>query len=177
MINKRIMVFVKRIISLPILFLIGCGITEPGPDVIIEPYCNMPVIDGMPTLTLKDTWQTIHMIDFEVTVDGEPEEYASLSFESNLFWQLNDTLGYFTHQWLTDEIEYNTYDTSYVIGGGLHDLVPTSNYRSLTDDEGLTRNAIAPVRTMAGDTLILSYSAYIQGVGRHSGELKVKLVR
>ena len=62
----------------------------------------------------------------------EPVEYADIDFESNLFWQLNDTLGYFTHQWLTDEIEYNTYDTSYVIGG-LHDLVPTSNYRSLTD--------------------------------------------
>ncbi len=58
-------------------------------------------------------------------------------------------------------MEYNTYGTSYVIGGNLHDLVPTTNYSSLTDDDGTTRNMIAPVKTMIGDTLILVYDVYV----------------
>ena len=59
--NQKVMRFVKRIISLPILFLIGCGdVYEP--EVSVEPYCNMPVVDGVPTLALRDTWQDLKVI-------------------------------------------------------------------------------------------------------------------
>jgi len=162
MLNQKIMVFVKRIISLPILFLIGCGdVYEP--ELQVQPYCNMPDIDndGVYELQLRDTWQTTHPIDFVVEVDGEPVEYADIDFRSNLYWALDDTIGYFEHQWLTDDMEYNTYGTSYVIGGNLHDLVPTTNYSSLTSSDGTTRNMIAPVKSMIGDTLILVYDVYV----------------
>jgi len=176
--NQKIMVFVKRIISLPILFLIGCGdVYEP--ELQVQPYCNMPDIDndGVYELQLRDTWQTTHPIDFVVKVDGEPVEYADIDFRSNLYWALDDTIGYFEHQWLTDDMEYNTYGTSYVIGGNLHDLVPTTNYSSLTDDDGTTRNMIAPVKSMRGDTLILQYDVYAgtYDVDGYIGEIKISL--
>lgn len=175
--RKSLMVFVKRIISLPILFLIGCGITEPSYDIEVKPYCNMPVIDGVPTLTLRDTWQTVHMIDFEVTLDGKPVEYATIRFESNLYWYLEDTLGYIVESALSDDIVYVSYDTTYVTGFN-GDEVPTTNWRSMTDDEGLTRNAIAPVRNMGGQTMVLSYSTWVEEVmERVYGEVKIKLER
>ena len=123
----------------------------------------MPDIDndGVYELQLRDTWQTTHPIDFLVQVDGEPVEYADIDFKSNLYWALDDTIGYFEHQWLTDDMEYNTYSTSYVIGGNLHDLVPTTNYSSMTSSDGTTRNMIAPVKSMIGDTLILVYDVYV----------------
>ena len=164
MLNQRIMVFVKRIISLPILFMIGCADIDMNQSVLeVEPYCNMPDIDndGVYELQLRDTWQTTHPIDFLVKVDGHPVEYADIDFRSNLYWALDDTIGYFEHQWLTDDMEYNTYGTSYVIGGNLHDLVPTTNYSSLTSSDGTTRNMIAPVKSMRGDTLILVYDVYV----------------
>ena len=45
----------------------------------------------------------------------------------------------------------------------LHDPVPTSNYGSLTDSDGYTRNAIAPVRIMKGDTLKLWWDVWVTG--------------
>ena len=163
--NQKILAFVKSIISLPILFMIGCADVEMNQSVLeVEPYCNMPDIDndGVYELQMnRENWQTIHPIDFLVKVDGHLVEYADIDFKSNLFWSLNDTIGYFTHRWLTDNMAYNTYDTSYVIGGSLHDLVPTTNYSSLTDEDGTTRNMIAPVQSMIGDTLILVYDVYV----------------
>lgn len=172
--NQKVMRFVKRIISLPILFLIGCGdVYEP--EVSVEPYCNMPVVDGVPTLALRDTWQTTHMIDFKVTLDGEPVEYATIRFESNLYWVLGDTLGYIVDRALTDDWTYINYDTTYVTGFGGAE-VPTTNFRSMTDDEGLTSNAIAPVRTMDGETMILSYSVWVEEImERVYGEIEIKL--
>ena len=90
----------------------------------------MPDIDndGVYELQLRDTWQTTHPIDFLVKDRRSVVEYADIDFKSNLYWSLDDTIGYFEHQDLTDDMEYNTYGTSYVIGGNLHDLVPTTNY-------------------------------------------------
>ena len=93
------------------------------------------------------------MIDFEVTLDGKPVEYATIRFESNLYWYLEDTLGYIVESALSDDIVYVSYDTTYVTGFN-GDEVPTTNWRSMTDDEGLTRNAIAPVRNMTRMALI-----------------------
>ena len=54
--------------------------------------------------------------------------------------------------------------------------VPTTNFRSMTDDEGLTRNAIAPVRTMDGETMTLSYSVWIEEImERVHGEIQIRL--
>ena len=162
--NQRVMQFVKRIISLPILFLIGCSNPSgPSESLYVNVYCNLPDVnnDGVYELNLNnDTWQTIHMIDIEVKDDYGPVSYANVNFHSNLYWSLNDTIGYFIHRDLSDNVQYVTYDTSYVTGGSLHDLVPTSNYGSMTGSDGMTRNAIAPVQSMANETLVLTIDVW-----------------
>tara|TARA_R100001591_G_scaffold118515_1_gene141795 strand:- start:2291 stop:2713 length:423 start_codon:yes stop_codon:yes gene_type:complete len=117
--------------------------------------------DGIYELELSSTnWQTLASVNFLVTRDGVPEEFVPIRFASNLYWQLNDTLGYFIHRDLTDNVEYVTYDTTYVTGGGVHDLVSTTNISSMTGTDGKTTNWIAPVESMRGETFILYYSYY-----------------
>ena len=104
--QKSLIRFARRIVSLPLLFLIGCSSpfepTEPHEYTVqIEPYCNLPVLagDSIPTLDLDDnTWQTIHMLAVQVMIDSVPVEYASIEWSSDLYWELNDTLGYFVHE-------------------------------------------------------------------------------
>lgn len=181
--QRNLMLFVRRIISLPLLFLIGCSLpTEPGNsnfNVNIE--SNLPIINGIATLDLDNSpaWQTIHMIDIEVTdEDGYPIEYADVDFKSNLYWQLNNVWGYVEHNVLSDlsdELTWITYDTTFIVDGNLHDLVPTTNHSSMTDSDGLTRNALAPVTRMAGDTLVLTIDVWAHGKGQVIKELKIKL--
>ena len=152
------------ILSVYSLFLIGCSLgPEEYSPLDVEPYCNMPDVnnDGIYELELSSTnWQTLASVNFLVTRDGVPEEFVPIRFASNLYWQLNDTLGYFIHRDLTDNVEYVTYDTTYVTGGGVHDLVSTTNISSMTGTDGKTTNWIAPVESMRGETFILYYSYY-----------------
>ena len=178
--QRNLMVFVRRIISLPILFLIGCSLpTEPyyDNDFNVSVESNLPVIDGIATLDLDNSkWQTIHMIDINVTdEDGRAIEYADINFSSNLYWKLNDNWGYVEHNGLTDDLVYVTYDTTYLADGSIHDLVPTTNYSSMTDSDGNTRNALGPVAIMAGDTLVLTIDVWANGKGQIIKELKIKL--
>lgn len=173
----RKMVNLRTILIGYSLLLIGCGITEPSYDIGVKVYSNLPDEDGdgIPTLTLSDSWQTIHMIDFEVTLDGEPYEYAVVKFESNLYWMLGDTLGYIIESALSDDFVYVNYDTTYVTGFNGHE-VRTTNWKSYTDDEGLTRNAIAPVKTMAGEVYILWYTVWVgDAMDEVSGNIKINL--
>jgi hypothetical protein len=152
-------------ISLSIALIIisyGCDMNnddEYKPDIKIEIEHNLPEINGYPTLTINDgVWQNIHMIDFRVLLDGNPSSYSSFQFESNLFWFMGDTSSYGKKNCLDCEME--------LIGEhreNLHDPVPTSNYGSLTDSDGYTRNAIAPVRIMKGDTLKLWWDVWVTG--------------
>ena len=50
---------------------------------------------------------------------------------------------------------YVSVDTSYIILPG-DNVVPTSNQKSITDDEGVTSNMLAPVQSMVGDTMNVS---------------------
>ena len=94
-----------------------------------------------------------------------------IRFASNLFWQLNDTLGYFIERGLTDNVEYVAYDTSYITGGGHHDLVPTTNISSMTDNHGVTSNWIAPVRVYEAKSLY-----YIIVIGMSIEQKEVRIV-
>jgi len=116
-------------------------------------------------------WQNIHYIDFKVTLDGRPAEYSSFSFNSNLFWFIGDTNSYG---------KKNCLDCSmYTIGDhseNIHDPVPTSNYRSLTDSDGETRNAIAPVSIMKGETYKLWWDVWVTGsMEGREGTIDIKL--
>ena len=97
-------------------------------------------------------------------------------WESNLYWELGDTLGYYIHRGLTDDLEYVSYDTTYVTGFE-GTLVPTSNTTSVSGEDGDVSNMIAPVETMVGDTLILSwiYFDWVYDSDTYAGEMKFVL--
>ena len=69
-------------------------------------------------LTLnKNKWQTIHRFTGLVTDQNEnPIDVVRFNWESNLYWIMNDTLGYIIKRGLTDSYEYVNYDTLYMIG-------------------------------------------------------------
>ena len=114
--------------------------------------------NGYYHLTLKKSendWQTTHRVDGIVTHKSGPVTNARVTWESNLYWYLGDTLGYVVKRALSDDVVYVSYDTVYVTGfSGME--VPTTNIRSYSNDNGEISNMIAPVKSMAGDTLSLT---------------------
>tara|TARA_Y100000310_G_C20063897_1_gene526250 strand:- start:12 stop:548 length:537 start_codon:yes stop_codon:yes gene_type:complete len=104
----------------------------------------------------ENTWQTLHKVSARIeTGEGEPVEFFWVEWESDLYWYLGDTLGYIINQHLNDSGVYVSVDTSYMVGfSGME--VPTSNMISYSNGYGEINNMIAPVRSMIGDTLILT---------------------
>ena len=89
---------------------------------------------------------------------------------------IRDTLGYYIHRGLTDDLEYVSYDTTYVTGFE-GTLVPTSNTTSVSGEDGDVSNMIAPVKSMIGDTLTLSWYFFdwITGDDGGNGEMNFVL--
>ena len=175
---------IKKVIvngfSLSLLLLIGCELDPVGGYYVWDEDCQCEVhiseyeknsdfevelfIDGRAPiddngyyhLTLSRTnWQTLHRMEMTLLYDGEPAQYKNLAFRSNLFWELGDTLGYIHTIGLTDDMVYVSVDTSYIILPG-DNVVPTSNQKSITDDDGVTSNMLPPVQSMVGDTMNVS---------------------
>ena len=104
----------------------------------------------------RNSWQTLYRVRGIVYKDDMPTENMKFHWQSNLYWELGDTLGYYIHRGLTDDLEYVSYDTTYITGfNGME--VPTSNSVSVSGSSGEVSNMIAPVRSMVGDTLVLDY--------------------
>ena len=104
----------------------------------------------------RNSWQTLYRVRGIVYKDGVTAENMKFYWQSNLYWELGDTLGYYIHRGLTDDLEYVSYDTTYITGfNGME--VPTSNSVSVSGSSGEVSNMIAPVRSMVGDTLVLDY--------------------
>ena len=111
--------------------------------------------NGYYHMTLGDNWQTLHRVSGSIRKDGFGIENFWVEWESNLYWYLGDTLGYVVKRGLTDNLEYVSYDTVYVVGfNGME--VPTSNKTSFSNSRGELNNMIAPVKTMVGDTMKLT---------------------
>ena len=104
----------------------------------------------------KDSWQTLHRVSAIIKdKDDQPVKNFWMEWDSNLYWYLGDTLGYVIKRGLNDDLVYVSYDTVYITGfNGME--VPTSNQISYSNAKGELNNMIAPVRSMAGDTLYLS---------------------
>ena len=101
---------------------------------------------------LRNTWQTTHRISGFVTFEGNPAENVRIEWSTSHFWKLNDTLGYYTEYGYTDQLEYVTLDTTFIIGFDNY-IVPTINCCSYSNAEGEINTMIAPVRSMSGDTM------------------------
>ena len=158
------------IIVIPIFF--GCEIPYYSVDEYGEEESNSSYVfdidprlpidnNGYYHLTLnRSSWQTLHRISGRATdSNGHPAFYYWVEWESNLYWYLGDTLGYIINRNLNDSGYYVNTDTSYIIGfNGME--VPTSNGISYSNSNGEINNMIAPVLSMVGDTMRLSYETY-----------------
>lgn len=111
--------------------------------------------NGYYQLTIDRTnWQTLHRVSAQIS-DADLLDNFRIGWESNLYWQLSDTLGYIIKERFSDWTgRYVSTDTSYITGfNGF--TVPTTNEVSYSNQDGELNNMIAPVRSMIGDTLIL----------------------
>ena len=137
---------------------------DEGPDssasYIFEIEPRLPIDNnGYYHLTLnRSSWQTIHRVSGNVSdKEGFPVFYYWVEWQSDLYWYIGDTLGYIINRHLNDSGIYVSVDTSYIIGfNGME--VPTSNHISYSNSNGEINNMIAPVRSMIGDTMKLSYN-------------------
>tara|TARA_B100000945_G_scaffold288448_1_gene260806 strand:+ start:267 stop:824 length:558 start_codon:yes stop_codon:yes gene_type:complete len=165
-----------RFIPLLYLFLIGCEDT-----LYLEPVeeANNPTQEeihqvfyfdsdgrlemdsnGFYHLTIDTTnWQTLHRISGFITDSAttNPVVNCRVEWSSSHYWTLGDTLGYWIRQGLTDDLEWVSYDTSYVTGFDGQE-VPTINPASYSNADGEVNTMIAPVQSMVGDTMTIWYS-------------------
>ena len=123
----------------------------------------------------RNNWQTLYRVRGIVKKNDAPEPFMKFYWESNLFWELGDTLGYYIHRGLTDDLEYVSYDTTYVTGFE-GTLVPTSNTTSVSGEDGDVSNMIAPVKSMIGDTLTLSWYFFDWITGDYGGDGEMSFV-
>ena len=101
-----------------------------------------------------NNWQTLHRLSGIAYQDGEPLEVLKVRWESSHWWYLGDTLGYIVSIGLTDDLEYVSYDTSYVTGFNGFE-VPTVNCCSYSNADGEVNTMFAPVQSMVGDTVAI----------------------
>jgi hypothetical protein len=161
------------------LFLLSCDDYDRNEEghilsVTLDPNLTEDT-NGYYHLTLdQSNWQTLHRLSGTVTKDGSPAENVKFYWESNLFWVLGDTLGYIVLRGLTDDLEYVSYDTSYIIGfSGME--VPTINPASYSNSEGEFNQMIAPVNIMTGDTMVVMIS-YFDSYSDASGDTSLAIV-
>jgi len=111
-------------------------------------------------LTLdRNRWQTIYRVRGIVYRDDIPVELVRFVWESSHYWIIGDTLGYIVNRGLTDQMEYVSIDTSYIIGFEGFE-VPTINCCSYSNSEGEVNTMFGPVWTMRYDTVRVSVEFY-----------------
>lgn len=145
-----------------LLFIVGCDTRVTDPNYIpldFELDTQLPMDEnGYYHLELNDeTWQTIHRISGTIYDDVEPAELIRFNWYSSHYWYIGDTLGYVIQYGLTDDLEYVSYDTSYVTWFDGWE-VPTINCCSYSNSDGEVNVMIAPVRSMVGDTMTIWFT-------------------
>ena len=125
----------------------------------LEPRLDQDV-NGYYHLELNpSSFQTLHRLSGHTYLNGEPLDVMKFNWESSHFWMLGDTLGYFIHRGLTDDLEYVSYDTTYMIG--FNDfVVPTINCCSYSNSDGEVNTMFSPVWTMRYDTIRVTVEFY-----------------
>jgi len=122
---------------------------------IVEPRLDQDV-NGYYHLQLNpSSFQTLHRLSGHIYRNGIPLDVMKFNWESSHFWMLGDTLGYFIHRGLTDDLEYVSYDTTFITGFSDF-IVPTINCCSYSNSEGEVNTMFSPVWTMRSDTIMVS---------------------
>ncbi|MBC8428367.1 hypothetical protein H8D04_00645 [bacterium] len=148
------------LIVLSLIFVIGCSDNS-----LLNPTVEHDVIslvldsrlsvddNGYSHLELDmSSWQTLHRISGHAYINDEPMEVLKVYWESSHYWYIGDTLGYIVKRGLTDDLEYVSYDTSYVTWFNGYE-VPVVNSASYSNADGEVNTMFAPVQTMLGDTI------------------------
>ena len=75
-----------------------------------------------------NNWQTLHRLSGFIidSATTSPVQNCRVEWSSSHVWTLGDTLGYWVRKGLTDDLEWVSYDTSYVVGFD-GEQVPTIN--------------------------------------------------
>jgi hypothetical protein len=119
-------------------------------------------IDGngfyhLPIDTTK--WQTLHRLTGVVTRDSIGVNVIKVSWHSNHYWLIGDTLGYMIQNTGSEDLWYVGYDTTYITWFSGFE-VPIVNGSSYSDMHGEVNTMIAPVKSMIGDTITIGYSYF-----------------
>ena len=159
----------KRLwLILPLLFILSCednlSKNEESHEYKFEHiYLDTGITkdnNGYFHLTLdRNRWQTIYRVRGIVYRDDIPVELVRFVWESSHYWIIGDTLGYIVNRGLTDQMEYVSIDTSYIIGFEGFE-VPTINCCSYSNSEGEVNTMFGPVWTMRYDTVRISVEFY-----------------
>lgn len=153
----------KPIFLIQMFFFLSCSsITDSEEDKVVflfEENTGLPIDDnGFYHMELDmESWQTIHRISGHVYLNDEPLEFLKVFWEASHFWYIGDTLGYIVRRGLTDDLQYVSYDTSYVTWFNGFE-VPVVNSASYSNADGEVNTMFVPVRTMLGDTITIWYS-------------------
>tara|TARA_B100000902_G_scaffold221141_1_gene210026 strand:+ start:3812 stop:4255 length:444 start_codon:yes stop_codon:yes gene_type:complete len=118
----------------------------------------MPLI---PRIELSDyTWQTLVTMYGLLESDNIDVENMRIEWQSDMFWVVDDTTGYFRLDCRTciGGTWYDTDGTSSRMTYNFHTMAPVTNQVSLADSEGEFGNVLAPVRSMVGKSMWLWWS-------------------
>ena len=148
-----------------LLLVVGCEeneiLTEGTPQIefILKTRLEMDE-NGLYHLEVnRNTFQTLHRLSGNIYEDGEPMDVVKFGWTSSHYFQLGDTLGYFIHRGLTDDLVYVSYDTTYITGFSDF-IVPTINCCSYSNSDGEVNSMIGVIKKMVDDTLTISVSYY-----------------
>jgi len=158
-----------------LLLVVGCEeneiLTEGTPQIefILKTRLEMDE-NGLYHLEVnRNTFQTLHRLSGNIYEDGEPMDVVKFGWTSSHYFQLGDTLGYFIHRGLTDDLVYVSYDTTYITGFSDF-IVPTINCCSYSNSDGEVNSMIGVIKKMVDDTLTISVSYYHPYTSELEGE-------
>ena len=104
-------------------------------------------------------WQTVHRLTGLVTRDSIGMNVQKVSWYSNHYWLIGDTLGYMIQNTGSDDLWYVGYDTTYITWFNGFE-VPVVNSASYSDMHGEVNTMFAPTKSMRGDTVLIGYSYF-----------------
>ena len=147
-------------VSAILLLLIGCEDTRldegvPADDTYGTVYVS---VEDVPAIELNDhSWQTLKTMYGNLVSEDTNIEYVRIEWESDMFWLVYDTTGYFKADCRGCESGawYGSDGSTLEMEYDFHTMAPVTNFISLTDANGSFGNVIAPVRAMKGDAMWL----------------------
>ena len=183
--NKTQSSIKKILIGISLLLFIGCEDTKYDyPDFNIELSVELPQDENGYYHMSLDTnkWQSIKRLTAHITSEGkdydwwerDDMEWLPVRWRSTHYWTIGDTLGYIVKRGVTDDLEYVSYDTTYITGFSDF-VVPTINPASYSNSDGEVNTMFAPVWTMRYDTVLVSVGYFDNSYNYISQSIEIVL--